>query len=429
MKSLFSKTRKQFIAFLGEEIGRFIGGSSITVLGSLAGGFLGYLYHLFMGRMLGPKDYGILASLLSLLYIFSVPIGTFSLVVTKFSADLKKSGAFFQKINKKVIWFSLVFFLLFSALIPAIMSFLHLKDFWPVFFIGLSMSIGFLVTFEGSVLQGKLKFLPLAVGGTAGAVIKLFLAIIFVYFGLGVSGSVLPMVIMAIFTYFYFRHFLTPKKKATDKEEFPSSGLTDKEIWDYSWPVFLFTLSFALLYSIDVVFARHFLSPQEAGWYGSLSTLGKVIYFLINPLTIVLFPMASQKKSNQEDSRRLFSFSFSLAALIAFLLTFTYFGFPNLIVGLLYGHSFLPASHFLGLFGVFLGFYSLAYFLANFMLSQEKTKAVTIFPVLAVLLQITVISLFHQGIMQILEASIIASGLLFFCLLMYYWINRSREYL
>jgi O-antigen/teichoic acid export membrane protein len=196
---------------------------------------------------------------------------------------------------------------------------------------------------------------------------------------------------------------------------------------DYTKPIFFFTLSFALLYSIDIIFARHFLAPQEAGWYGALSTLGKIIYFLVSPLSLVLFPMASRKKSQEEKSDRLFRFSFSLAILIAIFLTAAYFLFPNLILRVFYGEQFLPAATYLGLFGVFLSFYSLAYFLGNFMLSQEKTKPVAFLPFLALLLQVVLILFFHESILAILGVSIFACGLLFLSFLVYYLISKQQK--
>ena len=418
--------KKSLRLILGREISQFLGGSFITVLGSLLAGFLGYLYHLLMGRLLGPSEYGVLASLLSLLYVFSVPTATFSLVATKFAADFKKSRQFLEKTEKKSFLFSLLFFLFFGALTPLIASFLHLQALLPILLIGLCLALGFLVTFKGAILQGRLNFVPLAVGGTANAAIKLLLGIIFVYFGLGINGAILPMVIGAIFSYFYFQHFLISKEVMV-KEETSSPKLTNKEIWDYTKPIFFFTLSFALLYSIDIIFARHFLAPQEAGWYGALSTLGKIIYFLVSPLSLVLFPMASRKKSQEEKSDRLFRFSFSLAILIAIFLTAVYFLFPNLILRIFYGEQFLPAATYLGLFGVFLSFYSLAYFLGNFMLSQEKTKLMAFLPFLALLLQVVLILFFHESILAILGASIFACGLLFLSFLVYYLISKQQK--
>ena len=420
MKDRLERVRKQLSLIFGKEISQFIAGSSIIVLSSLLSGFLNYLYHLFMGRMLGPSDYGVLSSLLSLFYIFGVPMGTFSLVVTKFSVDHQKGEQFFQKIKKTVWGFTLGFLLFFTALAPMISSFLHLGFLLPILLVGFSLSIGFLATFEGAILQGKLKFLPLAISGIAGTGIKLLLGIIFVYFGLGINGAVFPIVLMVIFNYLYFCYFLRKKETVSQKKASFSKKLTNKEIWNYAWPTFFFTLSFALLYSIDVILARHFLSSQQAGWYGALSTLSKIIYFLIGPLSMVLFPMAAKKRDSGESSHRLFRFSFFMVILASFLMTSAYFLFPNLILKSLYGPQFLSASRYLGLFSVFLSLYSLAYFLGNFMLSQGKTKAIALFSSLAVLLQVTLIYFFHQGILQILQASIFACGLLFLSLLVYY---------
>ena len=137
--------------------------------------------------------------------------------------------------------------------------------------------------------------------------------------------------------------------------------------------------------------------------------------------------MASRKKSQEEKSDHLFRFSFSLAILIAIFLTAAYFLFPNLILRVFYGEQFLPAAIYLGLFGVFLSFYSLAYFLGNFMLSQEKTKLMAFLPFLALLLQVVLILFFHESILAILGASIFACGLLFLSFLVYYLISKQQK--
>jgi len=428
MKDYLKRIEKQLNSVFGEEISQFISGSFVTVLSCLLGGFWGYLYHLFMGRMLGPSDYGVLSSLLSLLYVFGIPMGTFSLVITKFSTDEEKSKQIFKKAGKTVKWFSSGFFLIFIILAPTISSFLHLDSLLPILLIGFSLSIGFLVTFEGAILQGKLDFVPLAISGIAGTAIKLLLGVIFIYFGWGINGAVLSLTLMVVFNYFYFRYSLERKETLSREEDFSLKRLTNREIWGDVWPTFFFLSSFALLYSIDVISARHFLSAQEAGWYGAMSILSKIIYFLITPFTSVLFPIAAKKKNDKESSHRLFKFSFSVVILISFLMTSAYFLFPNLILKLFYGSQFLAASRYLGLFGIFLSLYSLAYFLGNFMLSQGKTKVIVVFPVLAVLLQVTLIYFFHQGILQILKTSIIACGLLFFFFLGYYLVNKDKKY-
>ena len=106
--------------------------------GTLVGGVGGYVYHLLMGRMLGPADYGILASLISLVYLLGIPLGVLNLVVVKFVAgfkgkkDFDSIGSFFRIVNRKVLIFGLLLLLLILALTPLMSSFLHLDSFLPI---------------------------------------------------------------------------------------------------------------------------------------------------------------------------------------------------------------------------------------------------------------------------------------------------------
>ena len=124
-------------------------GSFVMTLGTGFGGGLNYVYHLLMGRMLGPADYGVLASLISLAYILSIPLGTFTLVMVKFVSLLKGKKDFdsisslFKVITKKILPLSLFAFLVLLLLTPLVTSFLHLSSYIPfiivlgVFFIGI----------------------------------------------------------------------------------------------------------------------------------------------------------------------------------------------------------------------------------------------------------------------------------------------------
>ena len=50
---------------------------------------LGYLFHFYAGRKLGPADYGIFGSLLSLIYIIGMPLTAIQTTITKFVANFK----------------------------------------------------------------------------------------------------------------------------------------------------------------------------------------------------------------------------------------------------------------------------------------------------------------------------------------------------
>ena len=49
----------------------------------------GYLFHFYVGRKLGPEDYGIFGSLLSLIYFIAVPMLAIQTSITEFVSGFK----------------------------------------------------------------------------------------------------------------------------------------------------------------------------------------------------------------------------------------------------------------------------------------------------------------------------------------------------
>ena len=107
--------------FLRVKNNRLIKGSFILLIGSLVVNISNYFFHFSMGRMLGPSDYGVLASLLSVLYLVSVFSGTLSTVAAKFTADFFSAKNFgkihllIKRLTTKFFWVGLAVFLIFLA--------------------------------------------------------------------------------------------------------------------------------------------------------------------------------------------------------------------------------------------------------------------------------------------------------------------------
>jgi len=53
-----------------------------------------YVFHVFMSRSLGPADYGILASLLSVFLIVSVPVGAIQTSINKYTSNFTAQGQY-----------------------------------------------------------------------------------------------------------------------------------------------------------------------------------------------------------------------------------------------------------------------------------------------------------------------------------------------
>ena len=84
-----------------------VGGHAVANIGA-------YLYHLFMGRLLLPADYGELQSLISLVNILNVPSVTINTVVAKFVStyvgknEREKISSLYYQIRKSLVVFLVI---------------------------------------------------------------------------------------------------------------------------------------------------------------------------------------------------------------------------------------------------------------------------------------------------------------------------------
>jgi len=218
-------------------------------------------------------------------------------------------------------------------------------------------------------------------------------------------GSLLPY-----FLSFYPLRFLWAYKNG-EKTEW-------REFFGFSTPVMLATLSLTSLYSSDVILVKHFFPSFEAGLYSAVSVLGKIVFFASGVVPAVMFPLVSEKFENGGEYSHFLNQSFFIVGGVSLLITIIYFLFPSLMLRTLYGDSYLKASVYLGVFAIFISFYSLSNLLVNFFLSIRKTQVAGIC-LFAAILQIILISLFHRNLLEVIRISLSISVLLFLSLMIF----------
>ena len=181
---------------------KLFSGSFILLAGATISNLCNYAYHLFMGRMLGPVDYGLLASLISLMYIMAVPLGTISLSLVKEVSSLgsKKSKVkgMYSWITAKSIPILILLLLLTIPLSPIISKTLGIDRPYLVFIMLGSGVIGIYATINSSFLQGMQEFVKLSLVGILGTVLKLLTALGLIIAGYGVLGATFSFIITTV---------------------------------------------------------------------------------------------------------------------------------------------------------------------------------------------------------------------------------------
>jgi O-antigen/teichoic acid export membrane protein len=180
------------------------------------------------------------------------------------------------------------------------------------------------------------------------------------------------------------------------------------------------------IYTVDILLARYFLSPFEAGQYAALSVLGKIVFFASSPISSAMFPIISSKYAKNEPCQKTFIFSFLIVFAISLGVSLLYFMFPKIMILMLFGKEYLVSSPFLWQFALFISLYSFSSIFLNYFISISKQRAVYL-PLFFLLVQIFLIYLFHQNISSIIIANIASALLLFFGLLIIYFLDGRKK--
>lgn len=391
-------------------------GSFIMVVGSNVTNLLNYIYHLIMGRLLGPASYGELSAIFSLSILLGIVPTSFSLAIVKYVSaaksdkDIKSIVSWF---NEKIFLVAMGIFLIILVGAPLISSFLNITNYFLVTIIGGGFIFSLPALLNRSILQGLLKFKQMVISVLAENGLKLILGVILVYLGFSVGGALIGLVLATASGWFISRIAISDYISGGKLKVFDF-----KPLFLYSIPVLVQSIAMASLYSTDLILVKHFFSSHDAGIYASLSTLGKIIFFGAGPIGAVMFPLVAKKQSRGENYKGVFNLSLLLTVSLALVILFIYWLAPEFAVRSLYGSLYLEGANLLVWFGIFITLFTLSFLITSYCLSIGRTRVV-ILPSLASIIQIIGIWVYHSNLMMVIAVSIIVNALLLLSLLIY----------
>ncbi|MEK7119555.1 MAG: oligosaccharide flippase family protein [Patescibacteria group bacterium] len=398
--------------------------STIVLMGSMAANIAGWLYHLFVGRILGTEAYGELAALLALFYILNVPSTVIQTVLVKFFSILKAKNEHGQArflirvATIKILLLEgvgMVFIFFFSQ---AVAAFLHIASPWYIVWLYVIFATFMVGIVNGSAIQGFQLFTASSVLVTIGMTLRLILGALFAYFGVGwtLVSNIFSNSIAYGLSFIPLRFF-------THIQEKPIT-INRKEALGFSVPALVTTLGITLLFSQDVLLVKHYFTAYEAGIYASLSVLGKVLFYATGAVSFVLFPVVSERKASGQGHSRLVAIGLFIIGMVCIGLTAFYFIAPQIVL-VAFGKAFYGAAQYMGTFAIFMSFFSLSSILIQTLLALDKVNVWIITSVCA-LLQAILLVLFHGTISQVIGVNIAVSLALFLSLLLYYAYGTSK---
>ncbi|MBL7147633.1 MAG: oligosaccharide flippase family protein [Nanoarchaeota archaeon] len=379
----------------------------------------GYFYHFYMGRSLGPEEYGILGSLLAILYFIIVPVNTIQTGITNFVSNFKAKGEdgkiayLYIKAIKKLFIYGVLISLALIILSPLLTSFLHLPSTTPIIILSSMIIFALLIPVARGILQGIQNFKGLGITFITEGLIKLIFGIIFVYIGFKINGAITAIVLSYVFAFILGLILLKPIAKIKRKIKFNT-----KELYKYSLPVLIMLSSLTVFYTVDIFLVKHFFDVVQAGYYAAISLLGKIAFFASWSISIVMFPKVVELNTTNKKHKHILNKSLLIVLSICIPIILIYFIFSELMVYILFGIKYLKISNMIGWFAIIMSLFSLSYTLAFYNISLNRKKFIY-FLIFFNILEIILIVLFHNTLWQIIWILMFIMVSLFLTLLIY----------
>lgn len=365
----------------------FVRNSVVLFAGTMAMNALNYIFHLSLGRMVSAETYGALQSLIALLTIVSVPAAALTMIATKYGAVAKARGDYsfgqdlFVYLNKQVVKYGWPLIVIGFLLIPFIKSFLHIDDTLSVALLWMLAAMTFFSSVSIGILSGWQKFGSVNTANVISTGIKLLLGVILAYLGFGLDGIVFGLVLAGVIGYFISVKrlgFLARGSNSVETQPKTKEPFDFSSVREYATTAIIGTLGITALGNVDIVLAKHSLTPELAGAYGALAVVAKIIFFVTGVVATVLFSMSSEsvEKNNNRHPQSFFVFWSALAltitvsaAAVAF-----YFFAPKFVMGIFFGDKYLAVAPFLGWFGLAAGFYAVVNLILQQLLSMHLIR-------------------------------------------------------
>jgi O-antigen/teichoic acid export membrane protein len=339
-------------------------------LGIFVMAILNYIFHIYVGRSLGPADYGVFGALMALFLIVALPAGALGSAITKFTSkynakkQYSKISALRKEVQSKVLIFGAIMLLFIIMFSQYIASYLKIDSNVPVIFVGLTLIFALILPINRGILQGMKKFKVYSWNSIIESASRLLLVIVLLSFGLGVDGAVLAYG-LAYFVAFLSVFPFIKEIKQTTKEK-----IDMKPVYKFIFLVLFVNLIIQLLINAPTLFIKHYLSAEFTGYWTAALNLARISLFVTGGISLVMFPEVSGER-NHENKESIFRKSLILTLITSLGIALVFLIIPSLLIKLLYGPSYLGAVPILEWMGFAMIFIGLIQLRVNYWLARR----------------------------------------------------------
>ncbi|MFA4942595.1 MAG: oligosaccharide flippase family protein [Patescibacteria group bacterium] len=384
---------------------KFVRGTFFLTVANFGGAFLNYLVHPILTRRLSVAAYGDFQALLSFMAIISVLSAVINTTLIREVSGLtakrpEEIGALRRRASRRFFWLGLVVFSLIVIFVKPLNELFKISENNILIIASLNFLYLFPSIVNRAVLSGRQEFLAMASLSFLDASARLGFIILFVaVWSFGLSGTAWALGSAGLITFLVSSYQIK-------KLHLPEAPIDFKprlrKFWRYSLLVLWFMALTQFFYNFDMLFVKSSFSPEEAGLYGALLTVGRIIYFVGAAVPLVMFPViANLKEDKSLRSYIVLGKSVALLAALAIPAYLIISLWPEFIIKIIVGSKYLSMAPYLPGFSLVMLALTLVTILSNYFLALSSRRSLIILSVAAIS-EIISLNLFHHNLSEII---------------------------
>lgn len=408
---------------------KFIKNNSIFFVGSMMVAALNYFYHPILSRMMSIEDFGEVQALIAIVLQTGIIFGVFNIMGVHAFANASKENkankiSVLSQIYKMAVIGITIFSIFFILLSSVLKDFLHFQSIYPFFALAGILLISIPMTFRRSYLQGTNNFLALSISGIIQAGSRLLFAIMLVWIGLASFGAIFAIVIATALMLWYLYAKTKNSFHLALNEKITFNSALFKEL-RYGLLILCVSGATIFFYTADMIIVKHYFSPIDAGLYGGVSTVARIIIFATSSITAVLLPVIKLKNSPRENSK-VFTKALMLVIAIGVILLLLFSFFPKEIIHLLVGSRYTECASLLPRLSLVLFLVSIINLFSIYFLSLRKYILIAI-AAFGILITTALVMLSHAALLDVINSFLFGCMITLSLLVIYFIVNFKLE--
>jgi O-antigen/teichoic acid export membrane protein len=350
---------------------------------------------------------------------------TFQLATAKFSVIFEANlfVSFISKVYKNAITVGIslgALIIIFSKQLQEVFN-TSTSSMFVVF--GIGVPLYFLMSVNRGVFQGKKAFKALSITYQTEMLSRLLITL-----GLLFLFNIESSLVIAIGILISFGFGLIPFK--FENLNFKTSVVIEASQTKLVRNFFIITAFYEftqiIISNSDMLLVKHYFESYEAGLYASLVLIGRIVYFTAWMFVMLLLPTVVQLKKEGKATAPILLKYVGYIATISSVIVLCCSLFPETVITLLFGKSYLAIAPLLWKYALATGLFAISNIFAYYYLSLDRYMPV-IFSAIFGMLQMGLVIFFHESLEQVVHMQIVAMILLLVFQIIYFALDSKTQ--